>query len=313
MIDRILAELELDSRLGALRLAALFLACVPLLAAQLALGVPALAARARHWVEAAPRVRTRLALAVSACFVAAGLAAGRFDPYATAIFACGALAALGALAQVGRGTPGLTWTDAAVWLVLWIPFDRRWNYEMWPGPKGLSYSWWAVGIVVLAVIGWDLVRGLPGLGYRLFPGVRDLGIALAVLLAFAAIAIPVGLGIGFLHYPPAARPAVLDVVINFVGLFLTVAIPEELFFRGILQNGLERAWRRPGLALAAASAAFGLMHWNNVGDLRSQVAYCSLATVAGFFYGWAFRRSGALAAPVLVHTVTDAVWHFVLR
>jgi membrane protease YdiL (CAAX protease family) len=55
-----------------------------------------------------------------------------------------------------------------------------------------------------------------------------------------------------------------------------------------------------------ASAAFGLSHvllapapnWR----------YVAFATVAGWFYGWAFRRSGNLVAPSLAHALVDTVW-----
>ena len=203
---------------------------------------------------------------------------------------------------------GLTWTDAAVWLAIWIPFDLRWYDGLWQGPKGFAYNWWAIALTTFSVIAWGLVRNLPGLGYRLVPTRRDVAIGLAALFAFAAFVIPVGFAIGFLHWPPSRDPSLTRALGGAVGLFLTVAIPEELFFRGLLLNGLERHLRRPWLAQVLSAVAFGLMHWNNAGPLGEKIAYCSLATVAGLFYGWAYRRSGALIAPVITHTLTDLAW-----
>jgi membrane protease YdiL (CAAX protease family) len=103
---------------------------------------------------------------------------------------------------------------------------------------------------------------------------------------------------------------VSGVLLRLVVLFLTVALPEELYFRGILQNGLNRLLRNPRLALLLASLAFGLMHWNNRGDLTMQVVYASLSMLAGLFYGWAYLRSGGLLAPILCHTLVDLIWYF---
>jgi membrane protease YdiL (CAAX protease family) len=38
-----------------------------------------------------------------------------------------------------------------------------------------------------------------------------------------------------------------------------------------------------------------------------------MATVAGVFYGLAFRRSGRLPAPAAVHALVDAVWRQFFR
>lgn len=305
------AEGGLGKELDATRWIAVLVATAPLVGAQIVLGCPVVAERVRAWVDADARAWLKVGGGVAGLFAVAGLGTGKFDPYMTAIFALGVFGALGALREVPRGTPGLTWTDAAVWLLIWIPFDLRWNKDL--GPAGFTYPWWSIALSVVAVIGWGTVRDLPGFGYRLVPNRRDLGIAGIALLAFGTIAIAVGLAIGFLHFPPTKSADVWEVAGGFVGLFFTVAIPEELFFRAILQRGLEARLKRPGAALVLASLAFGLMHWNNESVLKVQIEYCVLAAVAGLFYGWAYRRSGALIAPVLVHTLTDLVWKFAFK
>src|SRR5438093_453466 len=76
-------------------------------------------------------------------------------------------------------------------------------------------------------------------------------------------------------------------------IFLTIALPEELFFRCVLQGGLEKRWGRPLPALIVASLAFGLMHWNNVDSLKFRIEYCTLATIGGAIYGIAYRYGGS--------------------
>jgi len=101
--------------------------------------------------------------------------------------------------------------------------------------------------------------------------------------------------------------------VQFVGLFLTVALPEELFFRGILLRGLEKVFVKKWIPLVISSMAFGLMHWNNVDTLSTQITYVSLATIAGLGYGWAYRKSGNnLLAAMLVHTLVDSIWKLFL-
>jgi membrane protease YdiL (CAAX protease family) len=70
---------------------------------------------------------------------------------------------------------------------------------------------------------------------------------------------------------------------------------------------------RKWIPLVISSLAFGLMHWNNVSGLSTQITYVSLATIAGIGYGWAYRKSGNnLLAAILVHTLVDWVWKLCL-
>lgn len=277
-----------------------------LAAVALALGAPRLLARVP------PGARTPLgatALLVF-LFVLASAAARRADPYALAIFAAMSWAALASL-RASAGAPSFTPADLAVWLLLWIPFDLRWYESIFPGPREAAYAWWSLYLVIVAALGFGRLRAFPGFDYRLRPGGRDLALAGAALLVFGAIAIPVGLATGFLRFPPSRPPTLAEAAVLVPGIFLTVALPEEVYFRAILQAGLERALGRPAAALVLASAAFGLMHWNNRADPPMQVAYVGLATVAGLFYGTAYRCAGLVAA-ALCHAAVDVFWKLFL-
>ena len=291
---------------------ALMLGMAPLIGAQLALGSPSAAKAVQGWLQQNRRAWLYAAGFLSALYLLLGILTPGFDPYAATIFIVGLVAALGTLREIQRGKRGLTWTDIAVWLFLWIPFDLRWNYDLWMGPKGFAYNWWAVLLTVVAVIGWYGLRDLPEFGYRLTPRWRDIGIALVATVIFAAIVIPLGLAIDFISFPPSKTPTLLGIVAHFVGLFLTVALPEEMFFRGILLHGLDQMSKRRGWMLFISSLAFGLMHWNNAGDLSTKIAYVTLATVAGAFYGWAYRKSGNnLLAAATTHSLVDLLWSVV--
>lgn len=231
------------------------------------------------------------------------------DPYALVIALCTALAVLKALRGARRTAPGAT--DVLAWLLLWIPFDLRWWNELYAGPGGqYGYEVWAVYVTGVALLGWGLCRRSPTLGIRV-PRIRDVLVSLGALLTLAALLIPPGLSTGFLHWNPAP-PALLQGAGLFGVLALTVALPEELFFRSLLQTWCERWTGRRWLGLVIASLAFGLMHWNNRPDLAEKVIYCVLASVAGLGYGLSFRYGGLFSA-VMSHAAVNWIWQVCLR
>src|SRR5262249_15331055 len=95
---------------------------------------------------------------------------------------------------------------------------------------------------------------------------------------------------------------------GFAALLLTfflIAIPEELFFRGLLQNMLEPRIG-PAKSLALSSLIFGLSHFNKPGPFNWR--YVLLATIAGVFYGRAWRDRRRILASATTHTLVDVLW-----
>jgi membrane protease YdiL (CAAX protease family) len=41
--------------------------------------------------------------------------------------------------------------------------------------------------------------------------------------------------------------------------------------------------------------------------------YVVLASIAGFFYGWTWRKTGSIFASALLHAAVDITWHFLFR
>ena len=90
-----------------------------------------------------------------------------------------------------------------------------------------------------------------------------------------------------------------------------IALPEELFFRGLLLNLLER---RIGTqrALLVTSLLFGLAHFNKRA-VYFNWRYVILAAVAGVFYGQAWLASRRVLTSSITHATVDTVWSIWLR
>ena len=92
--------------------------------------------------------------------------------------------------------------------------------------------------------------------------------------------------------------------------FLFVAVPEELFFRGILQNLLQTRMTKVR-ALATASFLFGLSHFPKGAVFNWR--YVILASIAGVFYGRAWRDQRKVMTASVTHTAVDVVWSLWFR
>ena len=199
------------------------------------------------------------------------------------------------------------WRDFAVLLVLGLAVDLRWFEPAWP------YLFTALGKMLLldaGIFGFLVVRRLDGVGFDLRLTRKDVLRGLGEYLLYAIIAVPLGLWLGFLHFH-AGWPSPLRAVTAFVFTFVFIAIPEELFFRGWLQNLLERRLGRT-LALIATAAIFGLAHWNKRA-IHFNWHYVLMAAIAGVFYGRAWRAQRRVGASALTHASVDTTWSLWLR
>ncbi len=287
---------------------AMVISTSPLLGLVLALGSPKALVQFKGWLQKDKNSIIYIAGGLTLLFALPGLMTNTFDPYTTAIFLFIALSVFGSLKTLSSESFELSWADVALWMLLWIPFDLRWSMKMHPL---LDYSWWSIAISLIAVIGWKGYRNAK-IGIDLVPKFRDLYIALAALLMIMVVVAPAGLVTGFLTFGFSEKLNALKLAAGFIGIFLTVALPEELFFRGILLTGLEKVSSRKWVPAVVSSLAFGLMHWNNISGLQMQITYVSLATLAGFGYAWAYKKSGNnLLAAMLAHTLVDWVWRLI--
>lgn len=209
-------------------------------------------------------------------------------------------------AQVDRAQRG-NWRDFLVLAALGLAVDLRWFEPAWPAHLAVFNK---ILLLDAGIYGFLLVRQLDGVGFDLRLRVRDLTTGLREFGWYAPIAIALGLAMGFLHIH-AVWPTPLSLASAFFFTFAFIAIPEELFFRGWMQNLLERRLGRAP-ALLVTAAVFGLSHFNKRA-VHFNWRYVVLAALAGIFYGRAWRRDRRVGASAITHACVDTVWSQWLR
>lgn len=194
------------------------------------------------------------------------------------------------------------WRDALILLTLGLAVDLRWFDTAWPaGMRGLG-NLVLVDAGLYAFLG---VRRLTGTGFDFHLHWTDWKTGFRELFFFAPAVIIVGLALEFIH-PHRNSPQVLKAAVTWAGIFVFVAIPEELFFRAWVQNLLERRMGRYA-ALVTASVLFGLSHFNKR-STHFNWRYVLIATIAGIFYGRAWRENRRVPASTITHTCVDWLW-----
>ncbi len=199
------------------------------------------------------------------------------------------------------------WHDFLILAVLGLAVDLRWFEPAW-APHLAVFN--KMLLLDAGIYGFLAVRRLDGVGFdlRLRPG--DLWIGLREFGFYALLAIVLGLALGFLHFH-AQIPLVSRAVLAWVFTFFFIAVPEELFFRGWMQNLLERRLGR-FWALLVTAVLFGLSHFNKRA-VHFNWRYVVLAAIAGIFYGRAWRQARRVGASAITHASVDTLWSLWLR
>jgi membrane protease YdiL (CAAX protease family) len=194
------------------------------------------------------------------------------------------------------------WRDALLLLMLGLAVDLRWFDRAWPsGLRALNELF----LVDAGLYGFLAIRQLSGTGFDFHLRWNDWKTGLRELVFFTPIVLGLGLALGFIH-PHRNLPGIGNAVLRWVGIFFFTAVPEELFFRAWVQNLLERRVGRR-VALVMASVLFGLSHFNKR-SAHFNWRYVLLATVAGIFYGRAWREHRRVPASTITHASVDWLW-----
>jgi uncharacterized protein len=211
------------------------------------------------------------------------------------------------LSTAQGAAPGC-WQDLVSLAATWVAVKFGPAHWIWPYPGGrLAYIFTVVMAVNIAIAGFLLLRRAKGVGYSIGWGPGWTLYIVGALAVFACIAIPLGIKLHFLTYAPHVSEWKSFVPLSIAILFFT-AWPEEFLFRGLLQNFLSRLSKSETGGWIAASVVFGFSHITNMHFPNWR--YVLLATIAGLFYGWTWRKTGSIFASALVHAWVDILWHF---
>jgi membrane protease YdiL (CAAX protease family) len=202
--------------------------------------------------------------------------------------------------------------DYLAMLAIFLPLKLRWLNGLWPYPGArIGYLATVLLAINVALAAFLFVRQLDGIGYNIAWG-RDPAVSVVIhFTLLGAIIIPLGTAVHFINFDPTVAhwkslPA------DAIGIFLLTAWPEELLFRGLLQNSLSRTLSSKAAGWIAASVIFGLAHITNNGVFPNW-RYALLATIAGIFYGRTWRKTGSIFPAAIVHALVDTTWHLLFR
>jgi len=171
-----------------------------------------------------------------------------------------------------------------------------------PGAYPTSLYWnFDKPLAGLLLMGWGMAPVHDQGGWK-----KILPTAIGLYLACAGVMIAGALALRVFRWAPHWTQA--STLFALTNLFF-VSVPEEAFFRGFVQRELsgtlERYRRGKIWSVGIASIIFGLCHFQGGPGLMFA------ATIAGLFYGEAFRRTGRLEAAIFVHFLLN-LSHFAL-
>lgn len=165
-----------------------------------------------------------------------------------------------------------------------------------------------------AVLAFLAMRGGDGIRFGFWPtkqewrtGATWYAAGLAAVLALLPLT-------GFARFapPPIAWWKLAGIAAGtFIGILWVVALSEEFFFRGLLQQWVSDWTGSRAAGLIAASVAFGAAH---LGFRQfPNWEFALLAGVSGIFYGIAFQRGGGIRSAMVTHALLVTTWRTLFR
>lgn len=169
-----------------------------------------------------------------------------------------------------------------------------------------------VMIIGLGAMAFLCLRQVEGTGFRFQTSREEWKTGIKQLLLFLIPGAPLALLTGAVHFQPVrTEPWLypLQAAGTFLGMYAVVALSEELFFRGVLQNLSAANLGGTTPAQAAASIIFGLCHLPFRGFPNWRFA--ALATLLGWFCGQAYRETRSVVASSLTHALAISAWRLI--
>lgn len=102
----------------------------------------------------------------------------------------------------------------------------------------------------------------------------------------------------------AAEPA--TAVLLVLSAVVLAPVGEELFYRGLLYQGLRARWGSAP-AMWVSAAVFAVTHVNLAGPALAGVLLVVVILPLGVLLAWSFERTGSLIVPIVAHALFNAV------
>ena len=260
-------------------------------------------------IETLPRAALAglLTVAATAPYVTASLTLESFDWRSLAIIAILAAAASFWYVVLPTGP----WADilflvaiATVWLLRVIPPLYVSPHERLPLSVLGQLMWFRTGLFAMVSL-----RQASNVGFGFWPDSREWRIGTAYFMGLLPAAAALGWALDFtrpqLRYDEWEKTTIVAVA-TFFGTLWVLALGEEFFFRGLLQQWMTAWLKNEWAGLTATSVIFGSVHlWHQA---FPNWRFAALAGVAGVFYGLAFRQAKGIRASMVTHALTVTTW-----
>lgn len=200
-----------------------------------------------------------------------------------------------------------------------VGFDGRFTSDTLSGFSSSEYNFNALWVSSLILLLYSIQLNEFEEKTNWKPSKKGVLYALNLSAILAIISIPIGLLTNFLEWAPNFSDVPM-IFVSFIGIWMTIALPEELIARGVIQHQLtQRVVKKEGKyfkywkwgILIVASVIFGISHWNNTSPEFIWV-YILLASIAGIAYGICWWKGGLFSA-ILIHTLVDWVWQLFFK
>ena len=164
--------------------------------------------------------------------------------------------------------------------------------------------WFRTGIFAMIS-----VRRIKGVGFGFWPKAREWRIGAAYYVLFVPVAAVLAWWIGFARFKAPLlgweRTSFLTIV-TFFGVLWVLALAEEFFFRGLLQQWMTAWLHSEWGGLVLTSLLFGSAHlWYRA---FPNWRFAAMAGAAGAFYGLAFRQASSIRASMVTHALVVTTW-----
>jgi len=153
------------------------------------------------------------------------------------------------------------------------------------------------------------VRRVKGVGFGFWPSSREWRIGVLHFAVFLPIASALAWAIHFakLRVPTGSWSQIsVAAILTFFGTLWVLALGEEFFFRGLLQQWMGKWLASEWGGLIVTSLIFGSLHlwYQEFPNWRLAI----VGSVAGLFYGSAFRQARSIRASMVTHALTVTTW-----